>query len=93
MILLSGCAPGDLSAAGSPILDYQAVQERDGQLHIHLALDPAAGPQAQAAVMAAVTASVHAAVAQYGCRPPQLTIDTDLPPLPPGCKRRRVQRR
>ena len=75
--------------AGGGIVDYQAVQERDGQLLVHLALAPTANP---AQVIAAVRASACATVAYYGCRPPVLDIDTQLPPLQPGRKRRRVQR-
>jgi phenylacetate-CoA ligase len=75
--------------ASPAIVDYQAVQSRNGELHVHLALPPDAAPQA---VFAAVRASVGATVAQYGCRLAQLTVDAELPPLAPGCKRRRVQR-
>ena len=75
--------------AGDGIADYQAVQGRDGQLLVHLAL--ASGTERQQAVEA-VSASVRATVEQYGCRPPEVDVDTHLPPLPPGRKRRRVQR-
>ena len=40
----------------------------------------------------AVAASIAQTVRQYGCRPPQVEVDLHLPPLPPGVKRRRVQR-
>jgi phenylacetate-CoA ligase len=75
--------------AEAAVADYQAVQERDGQLHIHLALPPDADPSA---ACHAVTVSVMAAVQQYGCRSPLVEVDTHLLPLPPGSKRRRVQR-
>ena len=75
--------------AGGGIADYQAVQERDGQLLVHLALAPPANPPQ---VIEAVRASVNSTVRQYGCRPPVLDIDTQLPPLQPGRKRRRVLR-
>lgn len=75
--------------AGEGIADYQAIQERDGQLLVHLALTPSAARQQ---VVEAVRASVRATVEQYGCRPPKVDVDTHLPPLPPGRKRRRVQR-
>ena len=75
--------------ADAGIADYQAVQERDGQLLVHLALAPAADPPE---VIEAVRASVCATVEQYGCRLPEVDVDTNLPPLPPGRKRRRVQR-
>jgi putative adenylate-forming enzyme len=71
------------------ITDYQVVQECDGQLLVHLALMPGANRQQ---VIDAVRGSVNATVEQYGCHRPQLDIDTQLPPLPPGDKRRRVQR-
>lgn len=74
---------------GEGIADYQAVQERDGQLLVHLALAPGAGRQQ---VIDAVRAAVDATVEQYGCHRPQLDIDTHLPSLPTGRKRRRVQR-
>lgn len=71
------------------IVDYQAVQERCGQLRIHLALPPGASFDA---VAAAVRASVAATVAQYDCRPALVTIEPGIPPAAPGIKRRRVQR-
>jgi hypothetical protein len=75
--------------AAEGIEDYAAVQECDGQLAIHLKL--AAGAAAPP-IVAAVRASVNAIAAAYGCRPPQLDVDTDLPAPAPGRKRRRVQR-
>ncbi len=75
--------------AGAGIADYQALQERDGQLLVHLQLTPGAHQQQ---VIDAVRTSVYATVEQYGCLRPQLDIDTHLPPLPPASKRRRVQR-
>ncbi len=75
--------------AGEGIADYQAVQEHDGQLLVHLVLTPSADRQQ---VVEAVRASVCATVDHYGCRPPEVDVDTCLPPLPPGRKRRRVQR-
>lgn len=78
MILLSSPA----------ILDYRAIQSRCGQLSISLELPPAVS---FAAVAQAVRASVAATVAQYDCRPAELTIEPGIPPLVPGAKRRRVQ--
>jgi phenylacetate-CoA ligase len=75
--------------AHAAIEDYLAVQERDGHLRIHLQTTPGASRQA---VVTAVRAAVLAGVDGYACRPPQLEIEFDLPPLPPGRKRRRVQR-
>jgi phenylacetate-CoA ligase len=76
-----------LAEAG--IADYQAVQEHDGQLHVHLALQPGADA---APARQAVAASVTATVLHYGCVSPQVTVDAQLPPLAPGSKRRRVQK-
>lgn len=75
--------------AAAAIADYRAVQERDGQLHVQLALLPGADA---AAVRQAVAASVIRTVQQYGCQSPVVEVDTHLPPTPPGSKRRRVQR-
>ena len=75
--------------AGEGIADYQACQERDGQLLVHLALTTTADSRQ---VVEAVRKSVCATVDQYGCRPPEVDVDMDMPPLPPGRKRRRVQR-
>jgi phenylacetate-CoA ligase len=75
--------------ASDAIADYQAVQERDGELRVHLAAAAGADPDA---VMAAVRGSVANGIEQYGCRPPRIEIDTHLVPPAPGAKRRRVQR-
>ena len=75
--------------AGEGIADYQACQERDGQLLVHLALTTTADSRQ---VVEAVRKSVCATVDQYGCRPPEVDVDMDMPPLPPSRKRRRVQR-
>ena len=58
--------------ASPDILDYQAFQERDGQLRIHLAVAPAASFDA---VSAAVRASAAATVASYGCQPPIVQVE------------------
>jgi phenylacetate-CoA ligase len=75
--------------ASAQILDYQAVQERSGDLHIRLAIPDGAVFDT---IAQAVHASVMATVAQYGCRPPRLTVEQGITPPPPGAKRRRVQR-
>ncbi len=75
--------------AGDGIADYQAVQAQDGQLLVHLALAPGADALQ---TVAALRSSIVAGVERYGCRRPQLDVDLHLPPLPPGAKRRRVQR-
>jgi phenylacetate-CoA ligase len=76
-----------LAEAG--IADYMAVQERDGHLCVHLALQPGADP---AAAQGAVAANIAAATQQYGCLPPALEVSVQLPPSLAGSKRRRVQR-
>lgn len=78
--------------AEAPIADYAAVQERDGHLRLHLALRPGLDAAGEFASQEAVAASIAQTVRQYGCRPPQVEVDLHLPPLPPGVKRRRVQR-
>ena len=75
--------------ASAQILDYQAVQERSGDLHIRLSIPEGA---AFDAIAQAVHASVAATIAQYACRPPRRDNRArDLPAMP-GAKRRRVQR-
>lgn len=79
MILLSSPA----------IQEYQAVQERSGQLRIFLDL-PADTPFAL--VADSVQQSVAATIAQYDCRPADVTIAPGVPTVAPGIKRRRVRR-
>src|SRR6266566_7916242 len=76
--------------ANPDIADYQAVQERCGHLRIHLSKASRAqfGEVAQS-----VLASVQTTVAQYGCRPAEVSIEEGLGPSKPGMKRRRVQAR
>jgi len=71
------------------IVDYQAIQVRDGHLCLHLAVTD---PTCFATVAASVRANVTATVAAYGCHRPDLQIEQGLAPTPPGSKRRRVQR-
>ena len=79
MILLSSPA----------IQEYQAVQERPGQLRIALDL-PADTPFEP--VADSVRRSVAATIAQYDCRPADVTIAPGVPTTAPGIKRRRVRR-
>lgn len=75
--------------ASPSITDYQVVQERDGQLHVYLAVS------AQAAfthVEEQVHARVAAIIAEYDCVPAEVRIEEGLRPLASGQKRRRVQR-
>lgn len=75
--------------AGPDILDYQVQQARRGQLRVYLAVSPGASFNT---VGAAIRKSIAVTVAQYDCRPPDVTIEAGVPPLAPGIKRRRVQR-
>lgn len=75
--------------AAEPILDYQAFQERAGQLRIHLAVAPGSDFGAVARTVVEQVASV---VASYDCRAPAVSVELGLVPLAPGAKRRRVQR-
>lgn len=75
--------------AGPTLLDYAAVQERDGHLRIHAL--PAPGTSHDALIRA-LQASVTATVQGYGCRAAELEVELTLPPVTPGAKRRRVQR-
>lgn len=79
MILLSSAA----------IQEYQAVQERPGQLRIFLDL-PAGTPFEP--VVASVRQSVAATIAQYDCLSADVTIAPGVPAVAPGIKRRRVRR-
>ena len=67
--------------ASPDIVDYQVLQERCGQLHIHLLVVPGASFDAVAQV---VQASVDTTVAQYACRPATVVIEQGLVETPPG---------
>jgi phenylacetate-CoA ligase len=75
--------------ASAEIEDYQCVQERQGQMRIHVRLAPGAHLDT---VAAAVRASVAVTVAQYECLPAEVEIEEGVPPPPAGAKRRRVIR-
>lgn len=75
--------------ASPHIVDYQAMQEREGQLCIRLSVQPGMPFNA---VAQALQESVAATLAQYHCRPAAVSIEQGLVPLPAGVKRRRVQR-
>ncbi|HEX6291975.1 MAG TPA: F390 synthetase-related protein [Herpetosiphonaceae bacterium] len=75
--------------ASPAIVEYQAVQERPGQLRITLDLAP---DVPFAAVTAAVRASVDATVAQYDCHRADVTIEPGVHIAAAGIKRRRVRR-
>jgi putative adenylate-forming enzyme len=74
--------------SGPHITDYQVFQDHPNQLRIHLA---ASGENMEECVCA-VQNSVRQTLAQYGCRPAQLLIETGLEAVPSGRKQRRVQR-
>ena len=74
----------------SPLIaDYQAFQESDGQLRIHLAVEQGA-PFDQ--VAQSVRSRAQRTIAGYGCTSPDLEIESGLIPTAPGAKRRRIQR-
>ena len=75
--------------ASPHIVDYQVVQERHGHMRIHLSVAPGIPFNS---VVQEVKASATMILAQYDCRPAELCIEEGLVPLPPGTKRRRVQR-
>jgi phenylacetate-CoA ligase len=75
--------------ASPAIQDYQAEQAWEGQLRIHLVIEPGAD---FATVAETVQASVQAILASYACQPADLEIVAGLPDVTPGVKRRRVKR-
>jgi phenylacetate-CoA ligase len=75
--------------AGDGVAEYQAVQERPGQLRVHVALLPRSNAHA---VDAALRRSADETTARYGCRPMDLAIEHELESLAPDVKRRRVRR-
>jgi putative adenylate-forming enzyme len=75
--------------ASDAITEYQAVQERPGQLRVRVALLTGADADA---MDAALRRSADETMAWYGCRPMDLTIEHELEPLAPDMKRRRVRR-
>lgn len=75
--------------ASQDITDYQVLQQSQGQLSIHLSINPGAS---FASVATLVQQSVNATLARYGCRPASVSIDQGIVPPAPGIKRRRVQR-
>ena len=76
---------------GSPdIVDYQALQDRCGQLQIRLDI----GSESDwAAVAGAVERSVQATLASYGFCAAKIELARGLLPVAAGAKRRRVWRR
>jgi putative adenylate-forming enzyme len=75
--------------ASPDICDYQAVQERPGQLHLYLEV----GCDAEwDAVAAATRRAVEATLASYDCVATDVAITRGLLPRAIGAKRRRVWR-
>jgi phenylacetate-CoA ligase len=75
--------------AGDGVAEYQAVQERPGQLCVRVALLPGAAPDA---VDEALRRSADESTARYGCRRMDLAIEHELEPRAADMKRRRVRR-
>jgi hypothetical protein len=75
--------------ASDATIEYQAVQERPGQLCVRVALLSDADADA---VDAALRRSADETTARYGCRRMDLTIEHELETLAPDRKRRRVRR-
>ena len=73
--------------ASDAIEDYQAFQDRTGQIRIHLVAADSFGAAAHA-----VRASVDSTLAQYGCQADEVVIAEGLVSVPTGVKRRRVQK-
>ena len=81
---------GDAGWGGVPLAgvqDYQVDQVQGGQWRVRLGLEPHTDA---AAIAAAVQARVHQAAVQLGCVLPQVQVLTELGPLTPGVKRRRI---
>jgi len=72
------------------ILDYQAIQDRCGQIQINLAIRPASD---WAGVADAVRRSVQTTLASYDCSANEIELTRGLLPAVAGAKRRRVWRR
>ena len=75
---------------GSPaILDYQATQDRCGQIHIYLEVPPM---EDWAGIAQAIRAAVQATLASYECIATDIEITRGLLPIAAGAKRRRIWR-
>jgi phenylacetate-CoA ligase len=75
--------------ATDEIQDYQVFQEKCGSLRIHV--EPTEGADFDH-IVARLRASVTQVAQLYGCRVSQLAVEQGLVKMPPGAKRRRVQR-
>ena len=74
--------------ASPEIVDYQAIQEHNGQLSIHLSVSSQASFEE---VAQSVLTSAQTTVAMYGCCPAVVRIEEGLQASKPGVKLRRVQ--
>ncbi len=75
--------------ASAAIIDYEIVQERDGQLQICLLADASTPFDAVADV---VVETVQSTLVRYDLQPATVTVELGLTPRPADAKRRRVQR-
>jgi phenylacetate-CoA ligase len=75
---------------GSPaILDYQATQDRCGQIHVYLEVRPT---EDWADIAQAIRAAVETTLASYDCIATTIEITRGLIPVAAGAKRRRIWR-
>jgi phenylacetate-CoA ligase len=72
------------------IEDYRIVQDRPGHVRVHVQLASGADYRKISAVLCSAFAEM---AARHGVRPPVVQVAPGLPPLEPGTKLRRVQRR
>jgi phenylacetate-CoA ligase len=79
-----------LLMSSAAILDYEIIQEQDGALTVHLRLSAESDTSL---VFEAVRTSTESTIRGYGCRMPEIQIDSVLVLPPPSTKRRRVQHR
>jgi putative adenylate-forming enzyme len=75
--------------ASDGVAEYQAVQERPGQLRVRVALVSGAEPDI---VDAALRRSADETTTRYGCRRMDVIIEHELESFAPDMKRRRVRR-
>ena len=76
--------------ASPDVRDYQAIQDRPGQIEFRLTIRDQADWDA---VARSVRHSLAATLAEHGCRAGEVAVVAGLLPAPPGAKRRRVWRR
>jgi putative adenylate-forming enzyme len=74
--------------ADARILEYEAVQERPGQLRVHLEVQPGSEMEVRGSVREGIAQMLE----QYACRPAELEVMFGLMPRAANLKRRRVRR-